>query len=290
MGKELDSFVLSNGICIPAVGLGATGIWEEESKPRSALYNAAYEIYAYSLENEKCFLYDTSQSYGLNELALGEAIRDTNKRNGIKIMTKVGNEAQRMNSVWKALEDSLKHLHTDYIDVYLIHWPQTGTFINTWLEMEKMYEEGIVKAIGVCNCEIHHLKEIEQMTNIRPMINEFEVHPLFTQDTLVNYCFSKDIQVVAYSPLARMHDVLFRSEPVRALSEKYGVTKTQLILRWHNQLGRVSIPRTLNKKHLDEIADIGKFELTPKEVASINALNDNVRIRYNPDLCDYFAL
>ncbi len=288
-------YSLSNGLKLPAVGLGAKGIWEKDILPRSELFEKQYSMYVYALESEKCKLFDTSESYGLNETALGEALEFTKKRRDVCIMSKVGNYSQRMNMkedgwIRHALEGSLKRLGTDYLDVYLIHWPQTGTFVETWRQMEKLYEEGLVKAIGVCNCNKHHIAAIKHGGHICPMINEFEVHPLFTQDALVNYCYAKDIQVVAYSPLARMHDVLLKAGPIRNLSKKYDVTKAQIILRWHFQCGRVSIPCTLNKEHFDEYFEIDKFELTDKEIAWISSLNDNIRLRYNPDTCDFSVL
>lgn len=286
----MNDFILANGVEVPSLGLGAEGIWEEDRLPRSKHFNNVYEIYAYALESGKCRLFDTSESYGLNETAIGEAFRDTNKRKEVVIMTKIGNESQRGKGVRAALEGSLSRLKTDYIDVYLLHWPQTGTFLNSWLEMEKLYEEGIVKAIGVCNCNKHHLAAIRNAGNITPMINEFEIHPLFTQEALVSYCYAKDIQVVASTPLARMHDVLMKAGPIRVLSEKYNVTKVQLILRWHFQLGRVTIPRTLNKKHFDEFFAIDRFEITDKDMAWISSLNDNIRTRFNPDTCDFSIL
>ncbi len=286
----LKDFCLYNGIQIPAVGLGATGLWGEDKADCLELYNRAYEIYAYAIESGKCRLFDTSESYGFSEEVIGRAVSETHKRKDIIIMSKVGNQSQRTVGVRKALEESLKRLKTDYIDIYLIHWPQTGTFVDTWLEMEKMYEEGMIKAIGVCNCNKHHLAAIKNAGNIIPMVNEFEVHPLFTQDALVNYCYAKDIQVIAYSPIARMHDVLIRSGPIRNLSQKYGVSDVRLILRWHFQCGRVSIPRTLNKEHFDEFFEIDNFEISDKDMAWISSLNDNIRLRYNPDTCDFSVL
>ena len=286
----MNDFILTNGVRVPPIGLGAQGIWESKDAPRSQLFNSIYEIYSYAMESGKCRLYDTSESYGLNETAMGEALHDTHKRDNVIIMSKIGNESQRNGSVRAALEGSLKRLRTDYLDIYLFHWPQTGTFVETWLEMEKLYEEGLVKSIGVCNCHKHHIAAIKRVCHILPMVNEFEVHPLFTQDALTNYCYAKDIQVVAYSPLGRMHDCLMKSNPLRTLSSKYGVSTVQIVLRWHYQHGFISIPRTLSKNHFDEFYDIEKFELTTKEMAWINSLNDNIRLRYNPDTCDFFAL
>ena len=286
----IENIVLSNGMKMPKIGLGANGIWGGEEAKKSELAKKQYDIYSYALMSGKCRLFDTSGSYGWNEEILGDAIHETGNREEVLIMTKIGNRAQRENNIRKSIEKSLKRLKTDYIDIYLIHWPQYGTFIETYLQMEKLYKEGIVKAIGVCNCNIHHLEELSQYANISPMINEIEVHPLFTQDTLNNYCFANDIKVVSYSPVGRMHDVLIKARPIRELAKKYEKTPAQIILRWHYQLNRVAIPQTKNKNHFDEIYAIDQFSLTDKEVAWISSMNDNIRLRYNPDYCDFSAL
>lgn len=286
----MDGITLRNGIEIPCMGLGAKGIWGGEEARYSKLADTQYEIYKYALESQKCRLYDTSGSYGWNEEILGNALRDTKRRKDVVLMTKIGNKAQRQGSVRRALEESLDKLQTDYIDVYLIHWPQTGTFVDTYLEMEKLYREGLVKAIGVCNFHQHHIEELMQKAEIMPMVNEFEIHPLFTQESLVHYCFAKEIAVIAYSPVGRMHDVLVKSKPIFELSQKYQKTPAQIILRWHYQLKRIAIPCTLRKEHFDEIFAIASFELTEREMAWISSLNENIRLRYNPDTCDFSRL
>lgn len=288
----MREFSLNNGMNIPALGMGASGIWGHREEPQAAeLMKRQYEIYCYALQTGKCKLFDTSAAYGLNEEVLGKAIHDSGiDRNKILLMSKISNSQQRKGDVRKAFEQSLTKLHTDYLDVYLIHWPQTGTFIDTWLEMEKLYEEGLVKAIGVCNFNIHHLEELQQKATIIPAINQFEIHPLFTQETLINYCYAKNIQPIAYSPVGRMHDVLINAKPIHELSGKYGKTPVQIILRWHYQLGHVAIPRTLDKKHFDDIFSIDEFELCEREIAWVSSVNDNIRLRYNPDTCDFSRL
>lgn len=285
--KELE---LSNGLKLPMIGLGANGIWGGEEMLHSELAQKQYEVYCHAMNSGKCELYDTSGAYGYNEKILGEAIKDTNSRSRIKIMSKVSNRAQREHNVRGALENSLKTLGTDYLDVYLIHWPQMGCFIDTYLEMEKLYEEGLIKAIGVANCNIHHLEEIMQCANIVPMVNQFELHPLFTQDALVNYCYAKDIKVIAYTPIARMHDVLIKGKPVFTLAKKYNRTPVQIILRWHYQNHRIAIPCTKRIEHFEECHDIFDFSLDDKEMAWISSMNGNIRLRYDPDNCDFLRL
>ena len=123
-----------------------------------------------------------------------------------------------------------------------------------------------------------------------PIVNQFEIHPLFTQESLINYCYAKDIQPMAYSPIGRMHDVLINSKPIYELAKKYKKTPVQIILRWHYQLSHIAIPRTLNKKHFDDIFNIEEFQLDKREVAWISSLNENIRLRYNPDTCDFSRL
>ena len=286
----MNSIELSNGMKLPVIGLGAKGIWGDEEILKSELAQKQYDIYKYALESGKCELFDTSASYGYNESLLGEAIKETQSRSRVRIMSKIANRSQKEGNIREALEKSLKSLDTDYLDVYLIHWPQTGCFVDTYLQMEKLYEEGLVKAIGVCNCNIHHLNEIMYKATIPPMINQIEVHPMFTQDALVNFCYAMDIKVIAYSPIARMHDVLIKSKPIFELSRKYGKSPVQIILRWHCQNERIAIPQTTSCGHFEEIFSIFDFELTRREMAWINSLNENMRMRYNPDNCDFSRL
>ena len=286
----MENLTINNGLELPVIGLGAKGIWGGEEVKKSELAKSQYDIYCYALESGKCQLFDTSDSYGYNEEILGNALNDTKLRNRVKIMTKIGNRSQREGSVRSALEKSLKRLRTEYVDVYLIHWPQTETFIDTWLEMEKLYREGMIKAIGVCNFHKHHIEELMQKASIMPMLNELEIHPLFTQEPLIHYCRARGMQMIAYSPVGRMHDVLMKSKPVYELSKKYNKTPAQIVLRWHYQLNRISIPCTLNTAHFDEIFDIVKFVLEESEMEWLSSLNENIRLRYNPDTCDFSRL
>lgn len=283
---------LNNNYMLPIQGLGASAIYGDRTNPDvESICKMQYEIYRYALESGKCKLFDSSGAYGHNEEILGNALKDSKvNRKDIFLMTKIANRQQDKLHVRQALEHSLKLLNTDYVDFYLIHWPQTETFIETYKQMEKLYAEGLVKGIGVCNFNKHHLEELMRKTEIIPVINQFEIHPLFTQDALVNYCYANDIQPIAYTPVGRMHDCLIKSKPIFELSKKYKKSSVQIILRWHYQLGRVAIPRTLSKQHFDEIFSIDQFELTKKEMCWISSLNENIRLRYNPDTCDFSRL
>lgn len=272
---------LYNGVEIPQLGLGAKNVGTIEE------YENDYEFYSYAIE-KGCIFYDTSAAYGRNDEALGQAVLDSGKRKNIKIMTKISNLQQKSNDIRRECEAHLKYLKTDYVDYYLIHWPQPGTFIKAYQELEKLYEDGIARAIGVSNCNIHHLKELEIYTNIKPMINQFEITPQLTQDALVNYCKAFEIMPVAYSALGEMSDNLHYAEPIRSLAKKYNKTTAQIILKWNEQLGRPALTTTRNREHFKEsfLDNVG-YELLEKEIFWINSINDNVRVRFNPDTVDY---
>ena len=272
---------LYNGVEIPELGLGAKAVETEEECARE------YEFYRYAIE-KGCILFDTSAAYSRNDEALGQAVFDSGKRKKIKIMTKISNRQQKSDDIRRECEAHLKYLKVDYVDYYLIHWPQPGTFINAYMTLEKLYEDGLVKAIGVSNCNIHHLKELAMCANIKPMINQFEITPQLTQDALVNYCKAFDIMPVAYSALGEMSDNLHYAEPIRKLARKYNKTTAQIILKWNEQLGRPALTTTRNRDHFKEsfLDNIG-YKLEEKEIFWINSVNDNIRVRFNPDTVDF---
>ena len=170
-----------------------------------------------------------------------------------------------------------------------MHVPVTYLFLESWKEMESLYEEGLCKAIGVCNCNIHHLNEIRKIAHVMPMVNEFECHPLFTQDELRSYCKENNIQVMAYTSTGRMDERLKKTVLV-PISKKYGKSIAQIILRWHQQLGNIPIVNSTKPAHMIENTKISDFELTEEEINSILKCNINSRLRYAPDNCDFRQL
>lgn len=235
-----------------------------------------------------CRMFDTSRAYGGAEYQLGNALRQY-KRDEYQIVTKLSNTDQYKKNVRGALEKSLSELGMEFVDLYLMHWPVTEIFLENWKEMEKLYREGLCKSIGVCNCNIHHLQEIEKIAEIMPMVNEFECHPLFTQNELRSYCCEKNIQVMAYTSTGRMDERL-RKTVLIPISKKYEKSVAQVILRWHQQIGNIPIVNSTSVEHLVENTKLSDFELTEEEIDNILSCNINSRLRYDPDNCDFRQL
>lgn len=233
---------------------------------------------------------DYSCAYGDGKL-FGQAIKQSGiNRADLIITTRVSNYAQREHCVRQEFLDFLKNAQLDYVDILQFHWPVTDLFLDTWREMEKLYEEGYVKQLGVANCHPHHLEEIYKICKYKPEVGQFEIHPLFTQKSLIDYYSQHNIKVCAYTPIARFDDRLMRLPLLKNMSTKYGKSITQIILRWHIQNGIIPIVRTLNPSHQKENIDIFDFTLTKSEMQQIDSININSRLRYDPDNCDFNIL
>lgn len=278
---------LNNGLSLPQLGLGCGGIYKEndiESEDNRRLFETYIKA-----SGTDFFLYD-SEAAGFHELLLGRAIAESGRRSNMFICTKVSNKQQSAGDINAAFEQSLRRLETDYVDMYLMHWPQTDTFIETWKQMEEIYYSGRAKAIGVCNFHPHHLEKLLSHASVTPAIDQFELHPLFSQKELIKYCRSIGIVPMAYTPLARMHDVLIRSKALIELSKKYEKTVPQIIIRWDIQQDIATIPKTTKYERVLGYLECFEFALTDDEMAWIDEINDNVRLRYNPDKCDFAHL
>ena len=233
---------------------------------------------------------DYSSAYG-NEHLLKKAIRKSGlSRDDLFIISRASNNDQYNHRVRESFMESLKKIGTDYLDLYMFHWPVTGHYVETYKEIEKLYKEGLVKTIGVCNCHQHHLEAIMRECEIIPMVDEFEVHPLFTQKPLINYCNEHGIHVIAYTPLARNDDRLRKNLILKGIALKYGKTIYQVILRWDIQNGLTPIPRSSNKQRNKSNFDIWDFELSDKEMAAIDSININSRLRFDPDNLDFHSV
>lgn len=235
-----------------------------------------------------CTMFDTSRAYAGSEHVIGQALKNYD-RNSYTIITKLCNADQYKHNVAGALKKSLDELQLEYVDVYLMHWPVDECYLESWKEMEKLYHAGLCKAIGVCNCNIHHLQKIMDNSEVKPMINQIECHPLFTQNDLRKFCKENSIQVMAYTSTARMDERLYKTCLV-PIAKKYNKSVAQIIIRWHQQLGNIPIVNTSEMGHLIQNIQIGDFYLTQEEMDNISHININSRLRYDPDNCDFTQL
>ena len=238
------SFQLSNGVQMPYLGLGVY-----LSKNGQEVANAVQ----WAIEGGYRHI-DTASIYK-NEEGVGAGIRASGvAREKLFVVSKVWNSDQGYESTLKAYDDSLERLQLDYLDLYLIHWPTKGKYKETWKALEKIYNEGRVKAIGVSNFLQHQLEDVMQDAEHVPMVNQMEFHPYLVQQELVDFCNQHQIQYEAWSPLMQGH--VFKEKPFIALAEKYSKTIAQLVLRWNLQKGVVTIPKSVKKERIIENADL----------------------------------
>lgn len=262
---------LHNGVEMPCIGLGVYQMKDEEE---------AYAAIKYAIEHGYRSI-DTAHIYG-NEHIVGRAAKESGiPREKLFITTKVWNTDQGYDATLKAFEQSMEKLGMEYIDLYLIHWAVKDKYKETWRALERLYDEKVVKAIGVCNFQIHHLKDLEANSNEKPVINQVELHPRLTQEPLREYCQNHDIAVEAWSPIARGR--LLEEPTLMHLSKKHGKTTAQIILRWHLQNGHIIIPKSVHEKRIRENADLFDFELSMADMNEINGLNMDERFGPDPD-------
>lgn len=269
-----DFYVLANGVKIPAIGFGTYKLGDNE-KAVSALKYALEVGYRHI---------DTAAFYGTEE-AVGQGIKESNvKREDIFLVTKLWNDCHGYDNAIKAFNDSIKRLGVDYLDLYLIHWPNELN-ADTWRALEDLYEEGKVKAIGVCNFKIGHLEELKKTAKIMPMTNQIEIHPGCTQKDMVEYCQGNNIQLVAWGPIMRGRVL---TEPLMIeLSKKYNKTIPQITLRWHIQNGIIPIPKSSNEERIKENFNIFDFEISNEDMLKIDSLNRNENVSGVPDNTNY---
>lgn len=225
-------------------------------------------------------LIDTATFYH-NEAAIGQAIGSCGlPRNELFLTTKLWTDVTNRDKVRKTVDESLKNLKTDYLDLLLIHWPTAANKV-VWQTMLELQQRGLVRSVGVSNFKEHHVDEIVQASGVVPTVNQVEFHPLFQQSELQAYCKANGIVLQAWSPL--MRNKALEIDKLNELAANYGVSAAQLILRWDVQQGIATIPKTTNKGRMIENFDIFNFEIAPEHMQEINALNQNARQYRDPD-------
>lgn len=253
---------LSNGVKMPNFGLGTYLI-----KPNDALITTRECL------NMGYRLIDTANAYG-NEKSVGKGIKESLvKREDIFLSTKLWvTEYDNENAV----EETLKRLDTNYIDLLFIHQP-SGSYLKAYKMLEKAYKEHKIRAIGVSNFEGKYLDEILEKCEIKPHVIQVEAHPYFVQEELRSVLEKHNIKLMSWYPLGHGDDNLINEKIFKELGTKYHKKPTQIILRWHLQMGFITIPGSKSVEHIRENFDIFDFKLTDDEMKQIATLNKNKR-------------
>jgi len=275
MNHITDQVTLLNGVKMPWIGAGVFKV--DEAVTARVVSDALQTGYR---------LIDTAEAYQ-NEKGVGDGIRQSGiDRKDIFLTTKLWNHSKNEADIFRKFEESLSLLQTDYVDLYLIHWPKPmyDQYVETWKAFEKIYKSGRAKAIGVSNFNIPHLERLSQTCEIVPMVNQIEYHPYLVQDELKAYLDARGILLEAWSPLAKGKIL---TEPViLSLAERYGKTPVQIVLRWDMQKGIVTIPKTLKRERMAENTNLFDFSLSEADVAQLDGLDCRLRTGPDPDVFD----
>lgn len=271
-----DRAVLHNGVQMPWVGLG---VYKAEDGDE-VIQSIKWALDAGYRSIDTASLYD-------NETGVGQAIAESNvPREEIFITTKVWNTDQGYEKTLAAFDASLERLGLDYVDLYLIHWPVPGKYKETWKALEKIYNEGRVKAIGVSNFKQHHLEDLMREAEIKPMVNQVEYHPRLSQEKLLAFCKEQGIQLEAWRPLLKGE--IFEEPTLVELADKYNKSVAQIILRWDLQNGVVTIPKSVTQHRIQENIELFDFELSNEDMTRISALNQDKRNGADPDDPEFY--
>ncbi|MEC3981402.1 aldo/keto reductase [Amycolatopsis sp. H20-H5] len=263
---------LNNGTTIPQFGLGVFQIPEEDT---AEAVRGALELGYRHL--------DTAQMYR-NEQGVGEGIRQSGvPREDIFVTTKLANDAQGHDPAITALEGSLQRLGTDYVDLYLIHWPLPAKhlYVKTWRAFEEITRSGKARAVGVSNFQPAHLDALAEKTDLVPAVNQIELHPYLQQAELREYHRAHGIATEAWSPIAQGE--VLGDDVVKGLADKHGKSAAQVVLRWHVQLGNIVFPKSVTPDRVKENIDIFDFELDADDLKAIETLEAGHRTGFDPD-------
>lgn len=270
-GLDVSSCLLplNNGMSMPALGLGTYKLAGKAAyEPVRAALGCGYRHI------------DTASFYE-NEEAIGQAVRDSGlSREEVFITSKVWNTEQGYEAAMKAFECTLDRLGMDYLDLYLVHWPVTGRRLDTYRALERLYNEGRVRSIGVSNYTERHLEELMADCKVVPVTNQVEMSPFLYQRDLLRYCQERQVLVTAFSPFAR--GTVLDDRTLRKVGSMHGKSPAQVILRWCLQKGMAVIPRSSNPERIRENAQVFDFSLDREEMDLLDGLHRGLRTTTDP--------
>jgi 2,5-diketo-D-gluconate reductase A len=276
--SAVPDIMLNNGQSIPQFGFGVFQVKPDETA--QAVTTALQAGYRHI---------DTAEMYG-NERQVGEALAKSGvDRSEIFVTSKLNNDSHRPDDARRAFDRTLEALGSEYVDLFLIHWPlptrYDGDYVSTWKTMEEFYHDGRARSIGVSNFQPHHLRRLHGETEITPAVNQIEVHPYLTQDEVRQFCADYQIAIEAYSPIAQ--GLVLTDPTIDEIARRAGKTPAQVVLRWHVERGDIVFPKSVTPARISENIDIFDFELSGEDVEAISALNRNERTGPDPDKFDW---
>jgi 2,5-diketo-D-gluconate reductase A len=270
---DVPVLTLHDGVEIPQLGFGVFQIPPERTQ------EAVEEALAVGYRHV-----DTAAAYG-NEAEVGAAVAATGvRREDVFVTTKLWNSEQGYDSTLRAFEASLERLGTGHADLYLIHWPRPAEdlFLETWRAFERIKEEGGARSIGVSNFRVEDIERIEAEAELRPTVNQVELHPRFQQAELRAWHAEHDVATEAWSPLAQGD--LLEDGTIETVAAHHDRTPAQAILRWHLQIGNVVIPKSATPERIRENFELFDFELSEDDMAALERLDDGQRIGPDPGM------
>ena len=280
--SKVPEITLNDGHRIPQLGFGTYQVPPDET---AETVRTAVEIGYRHI--------DTAQMYG-NERGVGQGIRDAGVDRGhVFITSKLNNGYHRPDDARRAFDQTLTDLGTDYVDLFLIHWPlptrYDGDFVSTWTTLEDFKADGRARSIGVSNFEIHHLQELARETETVPAVNQIEVHPYLTNDAVRAYGVEHDIVTEGWSPIAR--GAVLTEPVVLRIARATGAHPAQVVLRWHIERGDVVFPKSMHPQRIKENFEIFDFEINDEEIEALTALDRGEKGRQgpHPDVFDWIG-
>ncbi|GGH10476.1 aldo/keto reductase [Paenibacillus segetis] len=283
MNSLKDCYQLTNGVQIPCIGFGT---WQTPNGETAV--TAVQEAIRLGYRH-----IDTASGYG-NEESVGIAVKQSGiPREELFITSKLHNPDHGYENTMKAFEQTLKNLDMDYLDLYLIHWPNPIKYRDSWQEanagswkaFEELYAAGRIRSIGISNFHPRHIDELMKTATITPMVNQIRLCPGDTQDEVVDYCKARNIVLEAYSPLGT--GSVFDVQEMQDIAQKYGKTIAQICIRWSLQMGFLPLPKSVTESRIKENAEVFDFELSAQDVQIIADLKGCCGYSLNPDLATF---